>query len=170
MTLSARNGAGHRDLDGRGLRRPFFTGCRPRHEHDHPAPDDFRQRPLPLRSAGRRGPSPGCAGAGPQICGPRPGAASLVQLVEAETREALTKPGLLSPSRIEVQSDLQNVPFLIDGIEKLFKQYQVQGYQQPVEAVKTQLAQYLDFIRAEVLPKARDDFRLPPELYAFRLE
>ena len=105
-----------------------------------------------------------------KYAGLEPGTTSLVQLVEAETREALKKPGLLSPSRIEVQNDLQTAPFLIDGIEKLFRQFQIEGYEQPVEALKTQLAQYLEFVRTEVLPKARDDFRLPPELYAFQLE
>ena len=32
-----------------------------------------------------------------------------------------------------------------------------------------QLEAYLQFVRSEVLPRARDDFRLPPELYAFSL-
>ena len=37
-------------------------------------------------------------------------------------------------------------------------------------ALKQQLADYEKFVRAEILPKARSDFRLPPEEYAFNLD
>src|SRR5207249_8816291 len=41
---------------------------------------------------------------------------------------------------------------------------------QAYAALKQQLADYEKFIRAEILPKARSDFRLPPEEYAFNLD
>ena len=92
----------------------------------------------------------------------------VVQLVEAETREGLQK-GLLPPSRIEVENDLQTSQFLIDGIDKLFAEYKIPGAEQPVATLHRQLEDYAKFVRAEVLPKAREDFRLPRELYEFQL-
>ena len=103
-----------------------------------------------------------------KYAGLEPGTTSVVQLVEAETREGLQK-GLLPPSRLEVENDLQTSKFLLDGIEKLFQQFQIEGYAQPVAELRKQLQGYLDFVQAEVLPKSRDDFRLPPEIYAFQL-
>ena len=103
-----------------------------------------------------------------RYAGLEPGATSVVQLAEAETREGLQK-GLLPPSRLEVENDLSTSQFLLDGIEKLFVQFKIEGHEQPVAELRRQLQGYLDFVKAEVLPKSRDDFRLPPELYAFQL-
>ena len=50
------------------------------------------------------------------------------------------------------------------------KNTRLAGYQEAYAKLKEQLAEYTDFLRKEVLPKARSDFRLPPELYALRLE
>jgi len=91
-----------------------------------------------------------------------------VQLVEAETRDGFRK-GLLPPSRIEVENDLSTSQFLIDGIDKLFAEYKIEGAEQPVATLHRQLEDHLLFVRAEVLPKAREDFRLPRELYEFQL-
>jgi uncharacterized protein (DUF885 family) len=44
------------------------------------------------------------------------------------------------------------------------------GYQDAFRTLKEQLTAYDDFVRKEVLPKARSDFRLPPELYTISLE
>jgi uncharacterized protein (DUF885 family) len=96
------------------------------------------------------------------------GQPSLVQLAEAETRDGLHN-GLLAPSRIEVENLLYTSPQLLVGIDKLFKDFNIAGGEPALAEMHTQLEQYLQFVRTEVLPKARDDFRLPPELYAFNL-
>jgi uncharacterized protein (DUF885 family) len=90
------------------------------------------------------------------------------ELLQAETRQGLQK-GLLPPSRIELENDLNTSQFLIDGIDKLFVEYKIPGSEQPVAALHKQLEDYLRFVRAELLPKAREDFRLPRELYEFQL-
>ena len=99
-----------------------------------------------------------------------PSTTSIVQLAERETRAALAKPALQPPSKLEVENDLQTAQLSADGIEKLFQEYKIPGYEQPVAELKKQLAQYTEFLRTEVLPRARSDFRLVPEVYAFRLE
>jgi uncharacterized protein (DUF885 family) len=95
--------------------------------------------------------------------------ASLVQLAMAETREGLQK-RLLAPSRIEIENDLHTAEHLVDGVDKLFKEFNIAGAEPAIAEMRKQLAQYLEFVRGELLPKARDDFRLPPELYAFNLQ
>ena len=44
------------------------------------------------------------------------------------------------------------------------------GYQDAFAKLKEQLTSYDKFVRTDVLPQARDDFRLPPELYTISLE
>jgi uncharacterized protein (DUF885 family) len=103
-----------------------------------------------------------------KYAGLEPGFQPVVQLAEAEAREGFQK-GLLPPSHIEVENDLQTSQFLIDGIDKLFVEYKIAGAQEPVATLRGQLEEYVRFVRTEVLPKAREDFRLPRELYEFQL-
>jgi uncharacterized protein (DUF885 family) len=90
-------------------------------------------------------------------------------LAEQRTRERMTVPGLIGPPRDEVQKDLENADFFAKGIADLCTKYKIEGWQEPYAKLKEQLGTYNDFIRKEVLPQSRSDFRLPPELYAFRL-
>jgi uncharacterized protein (DUF885 family) len=86
------------------------------------------------------------------------------------TREGLNDPKLLAPARSQVERDLANGSVLIGGIEKLLQQYELQGWRESFAKLKEQLAAYEQFVRTELLPKARTDFRLPADLYAFELE
>ena len=86
------------------------------------------------------------------------------------TRERLGDAKLLAPARSEVERDLANAPVLIDGMEKLLQQNEINGWQEPFGKLKAQLAGYREFITKELLPKARTDFRLPADFYAFELE
>jgi uncharacterized protein (DUF885 family) len=69
-----------------------------------------------------------------------------------------------------VESDLQNSAAFVNGIGLLLEKYKIDGYQEPFARLREQLAAYDNFVRAEVLPKARTDFRMPPELYKLSLE
>jgi uncharacterized protein (DUF885 family) len=79
-------------------------------------------------------------------------------------------PGQIGPAKIEVQSDLARADFFVNGIEKLFVKYKIAGYEEPFAKLKQQLTDYNAWVKQEILPKARTDFRLPPEEYAFALE
>lgn len=94
----------------------------------------------------------------------------LTILAEQRTRQRLNKPGLMGPPKAEVEKDLANATFFVDGIRQLFEKYQIAGYQEAYAKLKEQLTAYDVFVRQEVLPKARADFRQPPEIYAFSLE
>jgi hypothetical protein len=105
-----------------------------------------------------------------KYAGDVPGATPATVLAEQRMRERLGDRTLLGPPRAEVEKNLGNTAFYLDGIEKLFQKYQVAGYEQPLAKLKAQVDAYNDFVRREILPRSRTDFRLPPELYAFRLK
>lgn len=93
---------------------------------------------------------------------------SIVQLAQAETREGLKK-GLLVPARIEVENQLDTSAPMLAGIDQLFKEFNIPNADATLAEMHKQLDGYLAFVRSEVLPKARSDFRLPPEIYAYNL-
>jgi uncharacterized protein (DUF885 family) len=78
--------------------------------------------------------------------------------------------GLLGPTRDELEKDLANAPRFITGIEELYQTYEIAGYEKPIAVLKDQLAAYERFLREEVAPLTREDFRLPAEVYAFNLK
>ncbi len=86
------------------------------------------------------------------------------------TRERQSLADLLPPARPQVERDLANGPILVQGLEKLFEEYKIDGWREPFATLRQQLAEYQQFVRAEILPKARTDFRLPADLYALSLE
>jgi len=98
-----------------------------------------------------------------------PGFEPLTVQAEERFREKLKTPGLLGPSKLEVDKNLENTQAFITGIGLLLEKYKMAGYQDAFTKLKQQLASYDAFVRAEVLPKARSDFRLPPELYTISL-
>ncbi|WP_394843918.1 DUF885 domain-containing protein [Pendulispora brunnea] len=106
-----------------------------------------------------------------RYAGLEPGSRPFTELARTETSNAMANQGTrLAPSRIDVEKELQNSPVLLDGIEKLFQKYRIDGYQQPFATLKQQIAAYQDYLRKEVLPRTRTDFRMAPEVYAVELE
>ncbi|MGB7924968.1 MAG: DUF885 domain-containing protein [Pyrinomonadaceae bacterium] len=105
-----------------------------------------------------------------RYAGMEEGYTPLAVLAEQRTRERLKQPGLVWPIKAEVEKNLANTASFIDGITKLFENYQISGYTEAHAKLKEQVAAYDEFVRREVLPKARTDFRLPPEEYAYNLE
>jgi hypothetical protein len=105
-----------------------------------------------------------------KYAGLEPGYTPIAVLAEQRTRERLNMPGLIGPTKLQVEKDLDNSTYFIEGIGQLFAKYKLTGYEDAYAALRRQIAAYNDFLRAEVLPHSRTDFRLPPEEYAFRLE
>ncbi len=99
-----------------------------------------------------------------------PGSTAVTTLSRQRYEEALANKSLLQPTKIEVEQSLANVDTYITGIEKLFGKYKIAGADDALKAIATQLREYRDWTRAEVLPKARADAQLPEPLYAFQLK
>ncbi|MFC4819763.1 DUF885 domain-containing protein [Dokdonella ginsengisoli] len=99
-----------------------------------------------------------------------PGSTSIATLARQRYEEKLSNPALLKPTRLEVEQALRNVDTYAAGIRKLFEKYKIEGGDAALAAVDQQFREYADWMRKEVLPNARSDTRLPPELYAFQLK
>ena len=85
-------------------------------------------------------------------------------------RASLKNPALRGPFKDDLEKNLANSDRYIDGAEALFKKFEIKGYEAPFAELKKQVAEYNAFLRAEVLPRATTDFRLPADLYAYRLK
>jgi len=94
----------------------------------------------------------------------------MTQMAEGRFRERLQKGGLLGPPKEEIEKDLADTGKYTTGIGLLMEKFHQKDYQDALARLKTQLDEYDAFLRREVLPKARTDFRLPPEIYQLRLE
>ena len=105
-----------------------------------------------------------------RYAGMEAGYTPITQLAMDRTRERLGVAGLMGPVKDEVERDLGDSETYVKEIGELFEKYKVAGYQETYGKLKQQLADYDQFIRKEVLPRAREDFRQPPELYAFSLK
>ena len=90
-------------------------------------------------------------------------------LAEKLFRDKLSTLGLLGPPKAEVEQDLAQIDSFVTGIGLLLEKYKMTGYRDAYAKLKDQFALYREFVRSEVLPRARSDFRLPPELYALNL-
>ena len=102
--------------------------------------------------------------------GVEPGYTPTTVLDEKIFREKLNSPGLLGPPKAEVEQDLAQIDSLVTGIGLLLEKYKITGYQDAYAKLKDQFVHYREFVRNEILPRARSDFRLPSELYALNLE
>ena len=97
------------------------------------------------------------------------GSTALTQLARDRWAES-QGPGKVGPYRGRVEDTLGKVDNYVAGIRELFEKYQIEGAGPALDAMERQFHDYAEWERATVLPAARTDFRLPPELYAFRLK
>ncbi len=80
--------------------------------------------------------------------------------------EASRGEGKLGPYIVEVRESIDKIPTFAAGIRELFEKYAIAGADEALDAMDEQFADYADWTRETVLPLARTDPRLPPELYA----
>jgi uncharacterized protein (DUF885 family) len=85
-------------------------------------------------------------------------------------QEQITKPGVIYPSKVEVETELGRNSNYVEGIGALFTKYGLKGWEPGYAKLKGQLADYDSWVRQNILPKARTDFRLPAERYALAFE
>ena len=105
-----------------------------------------------------------------EYAGLAPGYAPLTEILKQRTIEQMAKPGVVYPSRVEIETEMGRNSNYVDGVTALMEKYKLTGWQEPYASLKKQLADYDAWVRATVLPKARTDFREPPEEYALDLQ
>ncbi len=104
-----------------------------------------------------------------RYAGLEPGTMPLAHAAEAETRARLGIAGLTAPYVEQVKTALALSPVLIDGIGALLRGSGIAGYESAFDALRAQCAAYARFVETEIMPRARTDHRLPPEVYALAL-
>ena len=105
-----------------------------------------------------------------EYAGLKEGYKPLTEILKQRLMEQMAKPGVIYPARTEMETELGRNASYLEGIAALFQKWKLTGWEEPYGKLKAQLTEYDAWTRATVLPKARRDFRLPPELYALRLE
>jgi uncharacterized protein (DUF885 family) len=76
---------------------------------------------------------------------------------------------LLGPYKGEVEQALNDGPTLVKGIKDLLAKSDLKGWEPTYAALEKQLTAYNAQVKAQILPRARSDHRLPPEVYADNL-
>ena len=94
----------------------------------------------------------------------------LAEILKQRVMEQMAKPDVVYPARTEIETELARNSNYMEGIATLLEKYKLTGWREPFNKLKSQLIEYDTWTKANVLPKARDDFRLPPEEYALNLE
>jgi uncharacterized protein (DUF885 family) len=98
------------------------------------------------------------------------GTTPLLQLARERWEAAAVSGGLLRPSRLEVERALETIDAYKTGIRQLFVEFKIKGAEPALAALDQQLDAFATWARASVLPAARAETILPPELYAALLE
>ncbi|WP_267222122.1 DUF885 domain-containing protein [Dyella silvae] len=104
--------------------------------------------------------------------GKAPGCTPIVDLAKAQTTERLNEKDLLGPYKGEVEQKLSNTQRYTQGIRQLFAKYKLDNAdgKAALDALDSQLKDYDGWVRTTVVPRAREDFRLPEPLYAYNLK
>ncbi len=104
-----------------------------------------------------------------RYAGKENGYVPIATLVRARSEERLANKALIGPYIGEVEEGLNNNATYLNGIEAMFKKAGVQGWKADLGALKAQVKDYDDWVRASILPRARKEVRLPEAIYANRL-
>lgn len=105
-----------------------------------------------------------------EYAGLEPAYTAITEILKQRVQEQMGKPGVLYPARLEIETEMARNSNYLDGIPALMEKRNLVGWQEPYATLKKQLIDYDAWVRVNLLPKARTDFRLPPEKYALELE
>ena len=97
------------------------------------------------------------------------GSVPLTELARARTEERLANAELIGPYRAQMEQNLSESDQVIKGLRELFEKSGLDGWQDAMKAFSRQLFLYNQWLRKTLLPRARSDHRLPPEIYAHNL-
>lgn len=104
-----------------------------------------------------------------QFTGLESGKTAIAVSLEQAMRTRLQQPEITFPSQEQLEKDLKNSSAQVYAIQTFLEKQKISDYAIAYTQLKTQLFNYENFIRQEILPKAEQNFRLPRELYTLRL-
>jgi uncharacterized protein (DUF885 family) len=94
----------------------------------------------------------------------------LATIYRERVQHQMAGKNMIYPSKQRMETDLSRNASIVSGIAELCTKYKVTGWEKPYATLKKQLEDYDQWVKTNVLVKARTDFRLPPEEYAMNLE
>ncbi|MCB1553813.1 MAG: DUF885 domain-containing protein [Xanthomonadales bacterium] len=93
-----------------------------------------------------------------------------VELAKQRLTERMDVKDLIKPYRGEVEKDLEDAPKMIAGLEHVFKESGLKGYEKSLKKLQKQLTDYNEWVRVTILPNTRESSMLPRELYELQLK
>jgi hypothetical protein len=102
--------------------------------------------------------------------GLEPGYEPITEILKKRVLDQVGKPGVVYPWRNEIETELARDSGYVMGIAELMRKFKMKNWEEPYGRLKAQLADYDEWLRSNIVPKARSDFRLPSEDYALRLQ
>jgi uncharacterized protein (DUF885 family) len=104
--------------------------------------------------------------------GKAPGCTPIVELAKAQTQARIGEKALIGPYKNEVEQKLSNTQRYAQGIRQLFTKYKLDNAdgKAALDAMDAQLKDYDGWVRGTIVPRQREDFRLPEPLYAYNLK
>lgn len=100
-----------------------------------------------------------------RYAGLEPGTRPLAAQAVATLREAMAREGWKGPARAQVERDLEDSATFLDDLSQMLKDAGIEDAKPETDALAASLRDWDAFMRAEVLPRARDDFQRSPEEY-----
>ena len=89
----------------------------------------------------------------------------ITEQARARTMEQFDVDGLVGPYKGQIEQDMERAESFITGIESLLQGTDLQGWEESYATLAGQLRDYNEWVLAEVLPRARTDYRLPAVIY-----
>jgi hypothetical protein len=102
--------------------------------------------------------------------GDEKGVTPLTLLAQQETAKRLKVRGLTGPYVEEVKQGIGNTKTYMDGLQQLFEQSGLSGWQDDLAKLKQENQDYDDWLTKNLLPRTRQDVRPPAAIYADNLK
>lgn len=93
----------------------------------------------------------------------------VTELAKARSSERFEREGLIGPYSAQLETDLGNAPRYVAGIKSLFERAELTGWEDNFALLEQQLADYEQWVRDEIVPRARENNQLPEAIYADNL-
>jgi uncharacterized protein (DUF885 family) len=87
------------------------------------------------------------------------------ELARQMSEEKFGDESLVGPYRGEVEQDLERAETFITGIEEMMSGTDLQGWEDTYSTLAGQMRDYNEWVRAEILPRSRENYRLPAVMY-----
>lgn len=105
-----------------------------------------------------------------KYAGTAPGTQPVTLLAQARTRERFDTPNLTGPYVEELKKAAKNTETFITGIAAMFRDAKLSGWEDAHAKLAQQLRDHDQWIEREIMPRARQDNRLPEPVYADNLK